>query len=133
MKYLTTPFEQFIQLEIKNGLRKFTIDCELASSEIENFQSASFRKQNQFRKPLVLKFSNPLVQAFSIQQFQFDVVQVCVGFEDSVVTKVSFVTAYKEKGTFIQCFSGFSLVLFLKPKHSALKKINVEKTKILIS
>ena len=133
MKYLNTPFERSIQLEIQNGLRKFTIDCELAASEIEIFQSASFRKQNQFRKPLVLKFSNPLVQAFSIQQFQFDVVQVCVGFEDSVVTKVSFIPAYKDRGTFIQCFSGFSMVLFLEPNHFALKKIAVEKTKILIS
>ena len=133
MKYLNTPFERSIQLEIKNGLRKFTIDCELAASEIEIFQSASFRTKSQFRKPLVLKFSNPLVQAFSLQQFQFDVVQVCVGFEDSVVTKVSFIPAYKDKGTFIQCFSGFSMVLFLEPNHFALKKIAIEKTKILIS
>jgi hypothetical protein len=133
MKYLETPFEGNVTIQIQNGGRKDYIDCELATSEIEIFQSASFRKRHQFKKPLVLMFLNPLVQAFTVQQFHFDVVQICVGYEKNLVSKVSYIPAFKGKGTFIQCFSGFSMVIFLEPQHSVVNKIVVDKTKISLN
>jgi hypothetical protein len=132
MKYLETPFEGNVTIQIQNGRRKDYIDCELATSEIEIFQSASFRKPNQFKRPLVLKFSNPLVQTFCLQQFQFDTIQVLVDTE-YLVKRASFLPKYKSGGSFIQCYSGFSMVIFFNATSNFAKQIMEGRSRISIS
>ena len=78
MKNLEFPFQDSIELSIQTGNRKKRVICELASSEIEIFQSLTKRSKKDFKIPLVLLFKNPLIQSFSIQGFNFPLEQYCI-------------------------------------------------------
>jgi hypothetical protein len=126
MKHLQFPFAENVTIEITNGNKKVLVDCELASSEIEIFQSLSYRTKKDFKEPLALLFDNPTTQYLSRQSFNFPVVQVNVNHENNLVKKISLVqTSNKENGQYIQSYAEFSLVLLLQ-FDSELKKIIVE-------
>ena len=126
MKHLQFPFAENVTIEITNGNKKVLVDCELASSEIEIFQSLSYRTKKDFKEPLALLFDNPTTQYLSRHSFNFPVVQVNVNHENNLVKKISLVQkSNKENGQYIQSYAEFSLVLLL-PFDSELKKIIVE-------
>ena len=131
MKHLQFPFAENVTIEITNGRKKVLVECELASSEIEIFQSLSYRTKKDFKKPLVLLFDNPTTQYLSRQSFNFPVIQVNVSSSSNLVKKVSFVPkSNKENGQYIQSFAEFSIVLLL-PVDSELKKQIVENKTII--
>ena len=126
MKHLQYPFAENVTIEITNGKKKVLVNCELASSEIEIFQSLSYRTKKDFKEPLALMFDNPTTQYLSRQSFNFPVVQVNVNHENNLVKKISLVQkSNKENGQYIQSYAEFSLVLLL-PLDSELNKIIVE-------
>jgi hypothetical protein len=126
MKHLQFPFAENVTIEIANGRKKVLVDCELASSEIEIFQSLSFRTKKDFKKPLVLLFDNPTTHYLSRQSFNFPLIQVNVNHSNNLTKKVMLVPkSNKVNGQYIQSYSEFSLVLFL-PFDSELRKVIVE-------
>jgi hypothetical protein len=133
MNHLEYPFEESIRVEIKNGKESFIIECELASSEIEIYQSLSYRRSKDFKKPMILLFNDHTKQHFSKHSFAFPVVQACVHYKSKLVKKLSFISKAKEdSGGYIQAFSEFSLALLLPYKSDLVKKIVTDKTRITI-
>jgi uncharacterized membrane protein (UPF0127 family) len=131
MKHLQFPFAENVTIEISNGKKKVLVDCELATSEIEIFQSLSYRTKIDFKKPLVLLFDNPTTQHLSRQSFNFPVIQVNVNHGNNLVKKVSLVPkSNKVNGQYIQSYAEFSLVLLLLVD-SELKKLIVENKTII--
>lgn len=131
MKHLKFPFAENVTIEISNGKKKVLVDCELASSEIEIFQSLSYRTKKDFKNPLVLLFDNPTTQYLSRQSFNFSVTQVNVNHGNNLVKKVSLIPkSNKENGQYIQSYAEFSLVLLL-PFENELKKLIVENKTII--
>lgn len=126
MKNLQFPFVENVSIKITNGKKKVLVDCELASSEIEIFQSLSYRTKKDFKKALVLRFDNPTTQYLSRQSFNFPVIQVNVNHGNNLVKKISLVPrSNKENGQYIQSYAEFSIVLLL-PLDTELKKLLVE-------
>ncbi len=106
MKHLQFPFAENITIEISNGRKKVLVDCELASSEIEIFQSLSFSSKKDFKKPLVLLFDNPTTQYLSRHSFNFAVIQINVNYGNNMVKKVLLVPkSNKVNGQYIQSFA----------------------------
>ena len=131
MQHLSYPFDQTAKLKITNGSKKFLLEAELASSEIEIYQSLNYRQPDEFIQPLVLRFHNPDIQYFSRQSFAFPVVQVCAEKKTGLVKRVAPIAAQANTGgNFIQCYSEFLLVLFLPPNAPVLKQIKTGSTTI---
>jgi len=131
MQHLSYPFDQTAKLKITNGSKKIILEAELASSEIEIFQSLNYRQPDEFIQPLVLQFENPDIQYFSMQFFSFPVVQVCTERKTGLVKRVAPIAAQANTGgNFIQCYSEFLLVLFLPPNATVLKQIKTGVTTI---
>jgi hypothetical protein len=129
MNHLSFPFPNTIEIKIITGTRKKTILAELASSEIEIFQSLTNRKK--IDNPLVLYFKNPLIQSFSKQLFKFKVEHICVDYKTNIVKKYNLIYPSKTEGEFIQSYSEFSLVI-LAPNGYFSKGLIVEnKTEII--
>jgi len=114
------------------GKKTQIIECELASSVIEIFQSLCFRKKNQFKQPLLLKFDNPLQQTFSRQTFSFDVIQACFDYETGLAKKIATIRKSSGKAAFVQSFAEFSYVLLLPADAQLGRRIVVNQTKISI-
>ena len=129
MQHLSYPFDQTAKLTITTGRKKILLEAELASSEIEIYQSLNYRKPDEFIQPLVLRFQDPNIQYFSRQSFAFPVVQVCVDWKTGLVKRVASIAAQaNSSGNFIQSYSEFLLVLFLPPNASVLKHIKTGST-----
>jgi hypothetical protein len=124
MQHLSYPFDQTAKLKITTGSKKILLEAELASSEIEIYQSLNYRQPDEFIQPLVLRFQNPDIQYLSRQSFAFPVVQVCVDWKTGLVKRVAPIAAQvNTDGNFIQCYSEFLLILFLPPNAPVLKHI----------
>ncbi|MCA2856519.1 MAG: hypothetical protein IM449_16915 [Microcystis sp. M065S1] len=131
MKHLTNPFDQTAKLKITTGSKKILLEAELASSEIEIYQSLNYRQPEEFIQPLVLRFQNPNIQYFSRQSFAFPVIQVCAERKTGLVKRVAPIAAQANTdGNFIQCNSEFLLVLFLPTNAPVLKQIKTGVTTI---
>ncbi len=129
MQHLRYPFNQIAKLTITTGNKKILLEAELASSEIEIYQSLNYRQSEEFTRPLVLRFQNPNIQYFSKQSFTFPVVQVCCEKKTGLVKRVAPITEpTNSEENFIQCYSEFLLVLFLPPNAPALKQIKTGST-----
>lgn len=111
MKHLSIPFQDSIELTFVYRARKKSLVCELASTEIEIFQSLCYRNAKDFKTPLVLLFKNPLIQSHSMIGFNFDVEQVFVNYEAGLVNKINTIYRSKQSGLFIQGYSEFSMVI----------------------
>lgn len=131
MQHLSYPFDQTAKLTITTGRKKILLEAELASSEIEIYQSLNYRQPDEFIQPLVLRFQDPNIQYFSRQSFAFPVVQVCVDWKTGLVKRVAPIAAQANTGgNFIQCYSEFLLVLFLPLNAPVLKDIKTGSTTI---
>jgi uncharacterized membrane protein (UPF0127 family) len=130
MKYLKFPFADTISINLNNGKRNTIVECELASSEIEIYQSLSYRKLKDFTKPLVLIFENPSIQYFSMQNFAFPLIQVNVDSDTQLVKKISLTTKKANNAKFIQAYSSFSMTIFFPVNSVLLNQIIIDKTKI---
>jgi hypothetical protein len=134
MKHLQFPFAETVTLVVKNGKARSRIECELASSEIEIYQSLAYRSKKDFTKPLALVFSSPTVQYLSKQSFDFSLVQVNVDYRSNLVKKVLHLAkSGKSSGSYIQAFSEFSLVLLIPIGHALIKEIVLDESKITIA
>ena len=129
MQHLNYPFDQTVTLNITTDGKKILLETELASSEMEIYQSLNYRKPDEFTRPLVLLFQNPNIQYFSKQAFAFPVVQVCCEKKTGLVKRVALITQPTNfEGNFIQCYSEFLLVLYLPPNAPVLKQIKTGST-----
>ena len=111
MKHLSFPFESSTALQIKTGKKKDQLICELATSDIEIYQSLNYRAKKDFKIPLVLQFESPIVQSLSLQNFSFPVEQICIDYRDGKVKKTGIISPSKTQGKFIHGYSEFSLVI----------------------
>ena len=111
MRHIRFPFADSIDLSIVKGGKTTTINCELASTDVEIFQSLNYRKKSIFKRPLVLQFASPTLQTYSLQNFDFAVEQICVHHETNLVKKIVVINPHKRTGTFLQGFTEFSLVI----------------------
>lgn len=133
MKHLKFPFVENVTVEISNGSKKTRISCELASSDVEIFQSLNYRKSKDFDKPLVLLFANANKQYFSLQSFNFPVTQISIDPTTNSVKKKSYIPSTKNKsGYFIQSYCEFSMVILFPDNFDLLQNIVEDKTKIKI-
>jgi len=128
MKYLKFPFAEKMTIQVQNGLTKKEIECELASSAVEIFQSLNYRKKEDFVIPLVLKFDSPVIQSLSWQNFSFPVEQICVVYKEHIVKKVNIINTPVNTANFIQGYSEFSFVIFAPLGFSNKYKIIEDKT-----
>ncbi len=130
MKHLAIPFQDSIELTFDNRTRKKSLVCELASTEIEIFQSLCYRNAKDFKTPLVLLFKNPLIQSLSMIGYKFDVEQIFVNIETGVVNKIYTIYKSKQSGLFIQGYSEFSMVILAPVGFCNKYSIEILKTKI---
>jgi hypothetical protein len=131
-QHLPFPFSKKAIIRLTTGKKTLIVECELASSVIEIFQSLSFRKKNQFKQPLLFKFENPLQQTLSRQIFSFDVIQACFDYETGLAKKIAPIRRSSDKAAFIQSFAEFSFVLLLPADAQLARSILVNQTKISI-
>lgn len=137
MKILNFPFNHSAQLSIYNESEVKLIECELASSDVEIFQSLNYRKEKHFNKPLALKFSNPLAKSFTKHSFEFPVEQIVVDYKNHLVKSISTIypSTTKSNTNTIENFTAYSdcSLVILAPKGlTKSKNIQVAKTKISI-
>jgi hypothetical protein len=128
MKHLPFPFEESAILLINNGETKKTADCELATSDIEIFQSILYRKK--LEKPLILKFATDRLQSFSLQGYKFDIEQICITPETFIVKSATTLKKRKDEGRFIQGYSEFAFVILAPIGFIKKYKVQTDKTKI---
>jgi hypothetical protein len=131
MKYLPFPFEQSTLLVIKTAKSINILTAELASSDVEIFQSLNYRAAKDFKSPLVLQFSNPLIQSLSLQQFKFDAEQILIEEASNVVRGVQLIKKSKSNGKYVQAYAGFSLAILAPVGFS--KKFGIELNKTIIT
>ncbi len=112
MSKLKIPFQNETSVIIKNAKDSFKIKTELASYDIEIFQSLNYRNKKDFLKPLTLKFSNPLVQSYVKMNFMFSVEIIAIDYITHKVKKIQLLKASKHPGDFIQGFSEYAIVIF---------------------
>jgi hypothetical protein len=130
MSQLNTPFEQSTTILITTRKKQLKIKTELASSDIEIFQSLNYRSKKDFTQPLTLKFSNPLAQSFVKINFLFPVELISVDYMTNKVKKIQLIPTQEVKGDFIQGFSEYSVVVFAPRGFSKTNKIEEEVTLI---
>ena len=128
MTHLPFPFERSVRLSIKNSANTQTIDAELAASEIEIFQSAAYRTENDLDRPLVLLFDDPTQQQFSKQDLSVPLEQILIEAGSNEVVGIYPITPNPSKGRFIQCFSGLQAVILALPGFAKKHRIQLHKT-----
>lgn len=138
MQIINYPFKKSGTITLTNEILSNSIDCELAITDIEIFQSLNYRKEKHFKKPLALIFNNPKAHSFTKLNFQFAVEQICVDHKDNKVKKIEIIFPDKnlEKNkintTNLKSYSDYSLVILAPQGLIKSKNIQINKTKILI-
>ena len=112
MHHIRFPFAESYDLSIIKGGKTTTVNCELATSDVEIFQSLNYRKKSIFKRPLILRFANPLLQTYASLNFDFAVEQICVDHLTNVVKKITVISPHKRSGAFLQGYSEFAIVIF---------------------
>jgi len=134
MQILQFPFKQTAKLNIANSFQTQQLDCELATTDLEIFQSLNFRTKEEFKKPLVLVFSNPNAQSFSRINFQFPVEQITVDATSHVVKEIT--TIYpahnKETSMSLKAYSNYGIVILAPKGSSKQHNITLDKTRIAV-
>ena len=137
MKNLTTthlsfPFAKNAEITIKRKKRITKIEAELATSEIEIFQSACYRTSKDLQKPLVLFFENSTIQSFTLQNYQTPIEQILVEVDTNNVVGVFWLKPQQVAGNHIQGFTGLQCVILANPGFAEKNKISLDDTTITI-
>jgi uncharacterized membrane protein (UPF0127 family) len=134
MQILQFPFKQTATLNIANSLQTKHLDCELATTDLEIFQSLNFRTKEEFKKPLVLVFSNPNAQTFSRINFQFPVEQIAVDSDSHVVKEITTIypAHHKETSMSLKAYSNYGIVILAPKGSSKQHNITLDKTRIAV-
>ena len=135
MQVLNYPFRKTVKIQIENDFMVNHLDCELAVSDLEIFQSLNYRKEKHFSKPLALLFSNPLAKSFSRQEFDFPVEKIEVDYKNNRVKSIDTIYPNKNKtlNNTLDCltaYSNCSLVILAPQGLTNVKNIRVAKTSI---
>jgi uncharacterized membrane protein (UPF0127 family) len=135
MQVLNFPFNKSIKVQIVNDAVVNQLDCELANSDLEIFQSLNYRKEKHFSKPLALLFSNPLAKSFSKQAFDFPVEKIEVDYKNNTVKSIETIYPNKNKTNnntldSFTAYSNCSLVILAPKGLTNAKNIRVAKTSI---
>ena len=134
MQILDFPFKQTATLQIANHTQTKQLDCELATTDVEIFQSLNFRTREEFTKPLVLLFSNPTAKSFSRINFQFPVEQIAVDHASNVVKEIT--TIYPDNNNktsmSLKAYSNYGIVILAPKGVSKLHNIRLDKTRIAV-
>ena len=131
--HLAVPFTGSAQLTIKRKKRVKKIEVELATSEIEIFQSACYRSEKDLQKPLVLLFGNPTIQSFTLQNYITPVEQILVESGTDQVVGVFWLKPQQVEGNHIQGFTGLSFVILANPGFAEANRISLDDTTITIN
>lgn len=129
--YLSFPFTESITLIIKTGSLAVKLQTELASTDIEIYQSLNYRTIKHFKRPLTLLFNKPLIQTFTKLNYAFTTELLAIDYQTNKVKKIQTIHPKKEQGDFIQGFSEYALVV-LAPKGFC-KKNKIEEGKTIIN
>ena len=129
--YLPFPFAHKAEIIIENESGITTIEAELASSEIEIFQSACYRTTD-LEKPLVLLFSDPTIEHFTLQNYKIPVEQLFVEYETNKIVGVYWLKPKKDAGNEVQAFTGLRCVILAKSGFSEINNISFDHTTIMI-
>ena len=121
-RHLPFPFKDKCYITIDNSKSSY-IECELAESVIEVFQSLNFRKEQEFTVPLFIIFENPNVQSYVLCNYDFAVEHICVNIEGNVA-KSYLQPASTSKASFIHAYSSYRFII-LAPV-GFIKKYNIK-------
>jgi len=132
-KHLAFPFVGKAQLTIKHKTRVKKIEVEIATSEIEIFQSACYRSSKDLDKPLVLVFDNPTIQSFTLQNYITPVEQILVESDSNQVVGIFWLKPQQVAGSHIQGFTGLSFVILANPGFAEANRISLDDTTITIN
>ncbi|MBM3454045.1 MAG: hypothetical protein FJX80_02735 [Bacteroidetes bacterium] len=132
-KHLAFPFVGKAQLTIKHKTRVKKIEVEIATSEIEIFQSACYRSSKDLDKPLVLVFDNPTIQSFTLQNYITPVEQILVESDSYQVVGIFWLKSQQVAGSHIQGFTGLSFVILANPGFAEANRISLDDTTITIN
>ena len=133
MQILQIPFKQTARLNIANSFQTKQLDCELATTDVEIFQSLNFRKREEFKKPLVLVFSNPNAQSFSRINFEFPVEQIAVDPASHIVKEITTIYPVNDKTAMsLKAYSNYGLVILAPKGSTKYHKIELDKTRIAV-
>ena len=130
--HLSFPFARNAEITIKRKTRVIKIQAELATSEIEIFQSACYRTSKDIQKPLVLLFDNPAIQSFTLQNYQTPIEQILVEVDTNNVVGVFWLKSQQVAGNHIQGFTGLRCVILANPGFAEKNKISLDDTIITI-
>jgi len=131
--HLAFPFVGTAQLTIKRKTRVKKIEVEIATSEIEIFQSACYRTSKDLDKPLVLVFDNPTIQSFTLQNYITPVEQILVESDSDQVVGIFWLKPQQVEGNHIQGFTGLSFVILANPGFAEANRISLDDTTITIN
>lgn len=130
--YLPTPFPGRIGLTVQSASGEKTIVGEWGYSDVEIFQSASYRQHLHPDMPLVLTFDAPSVPYYCMQKFQIPLELITVPYETNRVGAIMPLVPHRWKGNHIQGFSGLRAVILAVPGFSERNGILPGKTRIQI-
>jgi len=130
--HLSFPFARNAEITIKRKKRVIKIQAELATSEIEIFQSACYRTSKDLPKPLVLLFDNSTIQSFTLQNYQTPIEQILVEADTNNVVGVFWLKPQRVAGNHIQGFTGLRCVILANPGFAEKNKISLDDTTITI-
>lgn len=134
MQILDYPFKQTTKLNIANGFQTSQLECELATTDIEIFQSLNYRAPEAFKKPLVLVFDNPSAQSFTHCNFRFPVEQIAVDSSSHLVKEIK--TIYpdntKDNTLSLTSYTNYGMVILAPKGASKLHHIELNKTRIAV-
>jgi len=129
--HLAVPFVGKIELEIKSKGKSTKLVTEVAISEIEIFQAASYRTQKQLSAPLVLLFEDPTEQQFTKQDASIPIEQILIEYGTNKVIGIFSINPKRLKGKFIQCFSGLRALIIAPLGFASKNNLKNHATKII--
>ncbi len=130
--HLPFPFPGRTELSIRGQSREAVMVAELATSVIEIFQCASYRNGFDPDQPLVLRFDNPSVQSYCLQNYQVPLELIQVEYGTGKVTGIALLAPNPYPGSMIQAFSGLSSVILAAPGFVAQHNIEVQHSYITL-
>lgn len=116
MSRISFPFQQTSYFTLSEGKKQFApIEAEEAVGQQEIYQALNYRSLLDFTRPLVLHFSNPLVQMPVWFGFSFDVEVLVIGLDGTVQKAYTVPKHQPGSALFVQFFCDYDSAI-LVPK-----------------